>query len=164
MARSQYNSVADRKFQQRYQRIQERKESMWDIETPRDERRRQKRTQYKQPQINIDPLVNQRIAVLCNTSIQIRQIYNALTRFNAAYTTWTTVSSLEVAIARIGVVAVGLIESEWFFEEGTVIRALSEQDFRNKGYEIISFHELVPVRDLGRVKESAETIDFLLGI
>ena len=164
MGRRQYNSAADRRWQQRYQRIQERKDSAPDTGTARDERRREKRTLYKTSQIDIERMSPNKTAVLCISPIQVRQLYYAVSRWRPEYTKWGSVEWLEERFYYCSDATVGIITDNDLFFETTEIRIDSKRYFIAKGFEIIDFCELLPVKDLGEVRVGPESVEFLLGI
>lgn len=164
MRRKQYNSAADRRWQQRYQRIQERKENVLDIETPREERRRMRATMYRTGQIDIKRIVPNRVAVLCTSVQQVRQLYMAVEKQNPEYTRWRSVSGLEDSFYFCTDAAIGIITEDYPFFEETTIRVEPKQYYMSRGFEVIDFCELLPVKDLGRVQVEPEMMEFLLGI
>ena len=171
MARKQYNSTSDRRWQQRYQRIQERKDSMPDFETPRDERRRrerkQKRVQYVSKPINVDMIIPNKTAFICESASQIRQIYNAMRSKHPEYTPFPTSDELEMCFY-FGTgedSAIGVVTREmWYGGRETSLKVETVSYFARLGFEIMEFYRLLPVKDLGKVAESPESVEFLLGI
>ena len=164
MGRKQYNSAADRRWQQRYQRIQERKENVFDIETTREGRRREKKTLYRTTRIDIERLIPNKIAVLCTSPNQVRQLYYAVSKWKPEYTSWRSADGLEDTFYFCDDASVGIITDDNSFFETTDMRVESKRYFIAHGFEIIDFYELLPVKDLGKVKESHESVGFLLGI
>ena len=170
MARKQYNSAADRRWQQRYQRIQERKDSAPDFETPRDERRRrgrkQRRVQYVSKPINVDMIIPDKTAFICESASQIRQVYNALRSKHPEFTPYTS-DELEMCFyfGTGEVTAIGVVTREmWYGGQETSLKVDTVSYFTRLGFEIMEFYRLLPVKDLGKVKESPESVEFLLGI
>lgn len=171
MARKQYNSAADRRWQQRYQRIQERKDSAPDIETPREERRRRerkhKKVQYTSNRINVELIIPDKAAFICENTSQIRQVYNAVRSKLPGYTSFMTCDELEMGFY-FGTgtpMAIGIATMEvWYGGRETRLRVESVSFFERLGFEINEFYRLLPVKDLGKVKESPESVEFLLGI
>lgn len=171
MARKQYNSTADRRWQQRYQRIQERKDSMPDFETPREERRRcqrkHKQVQYISNRINVDMIIPDKTAFICENTSQIRQVYNAVRSKLPGYTQFTTCDWLETGFyfCEGDSTAIGIVTMEmWYGGRETRLSVESVSYFERLGFEIMEFYRLLPVKDLGKVKESPESVEFLLGI
>lgn len=165
MAKRQYNSAADRKWQQRYQRILERRESVADFESPREERRREKKTLYRIENIDVQRVVPDKVAVICSSISQVRKLYLAIEKSSPEYCYWRSLSSIEDGYRYyVSEPAIGIITEDCGFFEATRIRVDSMSYFISKGFEIISFSDLLPVRDLGRVQRSTETVDFLLGV
>lgn len=171
MARKQYNSTADRRWQQRYQRIQERKDSMPDFETPRDERRRrerkQRRVQYVSKPINVDMIIPDKTAFICENTSQIRQVYNAMQSKRPEYAPFLTSNELEMNFyfGTGAPMAIGIVTREmWYGGRETSLSVELVSYFERLGFEIMEFYRLLPVKDLGKVKESPESVEFLLGI
>lgn len=164
MARKQYNSAADRRWQNRYERIKERKENVFDVETPREARRREKKTLYRTANIDANRLIPDKVAVLCTSPNQVRQLYYAIERLHPEYTRWRSVSGLEDSFYFCNEPAVGLITEDYFFAEEIAIRVEQKQYYISRGFEIIDFCELLPVKDLGSVRAEPEMVEFLLGI
>ena len=86
MAKMKYNSASDRRFQQRYQRIQERKESALYVEDSRKARRIEKKTMYQIQNINIERMEPDKVAVRCSSPVQIKRLFLAAERNNPEYT------------------------------------------------------------------------------
>ena len=164
MGRKQYNSVADRRWQQRYQRIQERRESAPDFETSREERRRLKATMYRASGIDAGKLIPNKVAVLCTSAQQVRQLYLAVEKKYPRYTRWRSMSGLEDSFYFYGDAAVGIVTEDYPFFEETTIRVEPKRYFMSRGFEIIDFGELIPVVDLGEVRGSSDSVESLLGI
>lgn len=164
MAKMKYNSASDRRFQQRYQRIQERKESALYVEDSRKVRRLEKKTMYRIENINIQRMEPNKIAVRCSTLTQLRRLFLAVEKGTPEYTKWRSLLSLDDSFYFYSNPCIGLITEEYAFFEETNIRVDEEQYFLYKGFEIVDFCELLPVIDLGNVRKSSETVDFLLGI
>lgn len=164
MGRKQYNSATDRRWKQRYQRIQERKENALDIATPREERRRARKTLYKTDRINIEKMIPNKVAVLCTSQKQVRQLYWAVEKWRPEYTRWRSIHSMEGSFCFCDNAAVAIVTEDYPFFEETAIRIEPRQYFDKRAFEIIDFCELLPVIDLGEVRGSPETVDFLLGI
>ena len=171
MARKQYNSAADRRWQQRYQRIQDRKDSMPDYETPRDERRRrerkQRRVQYVSKPINVDMIIPDKTAFICESASQIRQVYNAMRSKRPEYVPFLTSDELEMSFyfGTGAPMAIGIVTREmWYGGRETSLSVELVSYFERLGFEIMEFYRLLPVKDLGKVKESPESVEFLLGI
>lgn len=164
MAKMKYNSASDRRFQQRYQRIQERKESALDVEDARKARRLEKKTMYRIENINIQRVEPNKVAVRCSSLTQLRRLFLAVERNTPEYTKWKPLSIIEDGFRFFSIPCVGLITEDYVFFGETSIRIDEERYFLSKGFEIIDFCELLPVKDLGNVRKSAETVDFLLGV
>lgn len=164
MGKSQHNSAADRRWQQRYQRIQERKENVFDIETPREERRREKRTLYRMSRIDIERMKPNKIAVRCTSPNQVRQLYYAVSKWRPEYTRWRSAEVFEDSFYFCIDATVGIITDSNPFFVTTEIRVDSKRYFIANGFEIIDFCELFPVKDLGEVRVGPESVEFLLGI
>ena len=164
MGRQKYNSAADRRWQQRYERIRARKEDVFDVETPREERRREKKTLYKAENIDIKRMVPNKVAVLCTSPKQIRQLYWAVEKWNPEYTKWQSASGIESTFYFCNEPTVGIIEEHGPLFEVNDIRIDTKRYFIAKGFEVIDFYELLPVRDLGKVRAEPEMVGFLLGI
>lgn len=171
MARKQYNSAADRRWQQRYQRIQERKDSMPDYETPRGERRRRERKnkqiQYTSNRINVDIIIPDKTAFICENETQIRQVYNAMRSKRPEYVPFLTSDELEMSFyfGTGAPMAIGIVTREmWYGIRETSLSVELVSYFERLGFEIMEFYRLLPVKDLGKVKESPESVEFLLGI
>lgn len=165
MSRKQYNSAADRKWQQRYQRIQARKDDALDIETPRDERRRQKRTLYAASRLNIGRIVESKVAVVCKNEGQVRQVYSRIAQEYPQYTRWVFSDAIPNAYSlfKENTAMAIVTEDSWFGNE-TFIKFDAKSSFQRMGFEIIEFYDLLPVIDLGKVCESSESVEFLLGL
>lgn len=171
MARKQYNSAADRRWQQRYQRIQERKDSVPGIETPREERRRRERKhkqiQYVSNRINVEMIIPDKTAFICENTSQIRQVYSAVRSKLPGYTPFTTCDELEMGFyfGTGAPMAIGIVTREmWYGDRETSLSVELVSYFERLGFEIMEFYMLLPVKDLGKVKESPESVEFLLGI
>ena len=171
MARKQYNSAADRRWQQRYQRMQERKGSAPDIETPREERRRRERkhkqVQYVSNRINIGMIIPDKTAFICENTSQIRQVYNAMRSKRPEYVPFLTSNELEMSFyfGTGAPMAIGIVTREmWYGGRETSLSVELVSYFERLGFEIMEFYRLLPVKDLGKVKESPESVEFLLGI
>lgn len=164
MAKMKYNSASDRRFQQRYQRIQERKESAMYVEDSRKARRIEKKTLYRIENINIQRMEPNKVAVRCSSLTQLSRLFMAVERNTPEYTRWKSLPLLKDGFNFFYNPCVGLITEDYAFFEETSIRIDEEQYFLHKGFEVLDFCELLPVKDLGSVKVSPETVDFLLGI
>lgn len=163
MGKKQYNSAADRRWQQRYQRILERKENTLDIATPRDERRRAKKTLYRTDQIDIEKLVPNKVAVLCTSQKQVRQLYWAVEKWRPEYTIWRSIGSLEDSFCFCDNAAVAIVTEDYAFFEETTIKIESRQYFDRKSFKVIDFCELLPVIDLGDIFQDELSLDLLFG-
>lgn len=165
MGRMQYNSSADRRWQNRYERIKERKENVFDAETPREARRREKKTLYNTANINVERIVPDKVAVLCTSQNQVRRLYRAVAKRTPEYTRWRSEDRLvEDYCYCISDPAVGIISDGNFFLEEWTIRVESKQYYIFNGFTIIDFCELLPVKDLGRVHVSEDPLESLFGI
>lgn len=164
MAKMKYNSASDRRFQQRYQRIQERKESALCVEDSRKARRIEKKTMYRTGNINIQRMEPDKVAVRCSSLTQLRRLFLAVERNTPEYIRWTPLSIIEDGFHFLSIPCVGLITEDYAFFEEIRIKVDEERYFLSKGFEIIDFYEILPVKDLGNVRKSSETVDFLLGI
>lgn len=164
MAKMKYNSASDRKFQQRYQRIQERKESALYVEDSRKARRIEKKTMYRIQNINIERMEPNKVAVRCSSPVQIKRLFLAAERYNPDYTRFRSLQTYVDGFILFTNPCIGLSTENYTFFEDTFIRLEEELYFLSKGFEVIDFCELLPVNDLGNVRESSETVDFLLGI
>lgn len=165
LGKMKYNSSADRKMQQRYQRIQARKEDFWDIETPRSERRRQKRTLYACSLLNVERLLYENIAVVCRSESELLRVYNKIHDEYPQYTRWVFSDALQYTYALYKEEsAMAIVTEDSWFGSGTFIKFDSRQAFERMGFEIVYFGDLLPVRDLGRFRESSDSIDYLLGL
>lgn len=165
MGKMKYNSSADRKMQQRYQRIQAKKDGFWEVETPRDERRRQKRTLYASSMLNVERLLYESIAVVCRSELELRSVYNKIQDKCPQYTRWVFSDAIQYTYALYkeeSAVAI-VTEDSWFASE-TFVKFDSRQAFERMGFETVYFADLLPVRDLGRFCESSESIDSLIGL
>lgn len=163
MGKKQYNSAADRRWQQRYQRIQDRKENVFDVETPRDERRRQKRTLYNLKNINIDRLLNEKVAVVCTTIEQARKIViKAQSKAPSKCAFWIETLPEMYSICD-GVIALGIFTSSYWFGESESLTCEAPAWFERKGYEMIDFYDLMPVVDLGDIFQGEPSLDLLFG-
>lgn len=161
MGKKQYNSAADRRWQQRYQRIQERKDSGWDIETPRSERRRQKRTLYNLRNINIDRLLNEKVAVVCTNIEQARKLVKKAQNDAPNRCSFWIDTLTEMFAICDGVVAFGICTTDYWFGESESLRCETVGWFERKGYEIVDFYELMPVIDLGDICIDESSLDLL---
>ena len=139
MAKMKYNSASDRRFQQRYQRIQERKESALDIEDSRAARRREKKTMYRIQNINIERMKPDKVAVRCSSPAQIKRLFLAAERYNRAYTMYKSMASFVDSYTFYHNPCVGLITEDYAFFEDTNIRIDEERYFLYKGFEIVDF-------------------------
>lgn len=164
MAKMKYNSASDRRFQQRYQRIQERKESALYVEDSRKARRIEKKTMYRTQNINIERMEPNKVAVRCSSPVQIKRLFLAAERYNSDYTRFRSLQTYVDGFILFTNPCIGLATEGYAFFEDTFIRLEEERYFLSKGFEVIDFCELLPVKDLGNVRKSAETVDFLLGI
>lgn len=164
MAKMKYNSASDRRFQQRYQRIQERKESALYVEDSRKARRIEKKTMYRIQNINIERMEPNKVAVRCSSPVQIKRLFLAAERYNPGYTRFRSLQAYVDGFILFTNPCIGLATEDYTFFEDTFIRLEEERYFLSKGFEVIDFCELLPVKDLGNVRESSETVDFLLGI
>lgn len=164
MGKRQYNSSADRRWQQRYQRIQERKESSFDFETPREERRKAKRTLYRMSGLDVDRVVQGNVAVLCNSPEEVRRLYRAVELKKPEYTRWRSEEGLIDSLYFCPEPAVAIVTEDYAFFEETSIRIDSKRYFISKGFEIVDFAELTPVVDLGEFRCSSDPVESLLGI
>lgn len=165
MSRKQYNSAADRKWQQRYQRIQARKDDSWDIETPRDERRRQKRTLYAASRLDISRMIDSKVAVVCKTESEVRRVY---AKINQEYPQCTRYIFSDIPQEAYNIyrenTAMAVVTEDTWFGNDTFLKFDAKSSFQRMGFEIIEFYDLLPVIDLGKVCESSESVEFLLGL
>ena len=61
--------------------------------------------------------------------------------------------------------AIGIVTREmWYGGRETSLSVELVSYFERLGFEIMEFYRLLPVKDLGKVKESPESVEFLLGI
>lgn len=165
MGKMKYNSSADRKMQQRYQRIQAKKDDLREVETPRDERRRQRRTLYESSMLNINRMIRESVAVVCRSELELRSVYNKIHDECPQYTRWVFSDAIQYtyALYKEESAAAIVTEDSWFASE-TFVKFDSRQAFEKMGFEIVYFADLLPVRDLGRFRESSDSIDYLLGL
>lgn len=165
MGKMKYNSSADRKMQQRFRRIQERKEDFFDIETPRDERRRLKKTLYACSMLNVERLIYESVAVVCRSELELRRVYTRIHDEYPQYTKWIFSDAVHLTYNNFGDnSAIAIVTEDSWFGSGTYVRFDSKQTFERMGFEIVYFADLLPVRDLGKIRESTESIDSLLGL
>lgn len=164
MGKRQYNSAADRKWQQRYQRIQERKENSFDFETPREERRKAKRTLYRMSGLDVDRMVQGNVAVLCNSPEEVRKLYRAVELKRPEYTRYISEDELVYSLYFCTEPAVAIVTEDYAFFEETSIKTSSKRYFISKGFDIVDFAELTPVVDLGEFRGSSDPVESLLGI
>lgn len=161
MGKKQYNSAADRRWQQRYQRIQERKDFVRDVETPRSERRRQKRTLYNLKNININRLLNEKVAVVCTTIEQARKVITKAQSVAPNRCAFWIETLQEMFSICDGVIALGIHTTDYWFGESENLKCETVAWFERRGYEIIDFYELMPVVDLGDICHDESSLNLL---
>lgn len=160
MARKQFNSPADRKWQRRYQLIQERKDTYWEIDQAKRERRKanKKNLFCGRRGFKLDRLMSKKIAVVCVNEKEAGEVIAAI---NKAHPEWGfNFPTRDFWYFYGPEVVFGLCESEFHPFHEDYIRIDTRMYFANRGYEVVDFYDCCEVKDLGEI-EGLDVFDVL---
>ena len=154
MARKQYNSPADRKWQRRYQLIQERKDLYWEIDQKKKERRKANKKNFfwGGRGFKLDQIMSGRkVAVVCTSKKEADEVLSVIKKEHPEW-------GFDVPVDDFWYfydpeIAFGLCEDPILlpYESRYYMRADSRRYFLENGYEIVDFYECCEVRDLGEM-------------
>ena len=154
-----FQSAADRRWQQRFERIMERKTCEFDSNESRKERRKA-RGKYKIGEgnigVNISFLDYELIAVTCTSYNQLVSVYNTVKREMPHLIPGWDENSCKVLWTWYQPVTLGLYDG-WLFVD-------RESFFSRVGYKIITFDEIRTIKDLGKIKTNDAELNGLLGL
>lgn len=165
MAGKQFNSPADRKWQRRYQLIQERKDTYWEIDQAKRERRKANKKNFfwGGRGFKLDQIVSGRkVAVVCANKKEADEVLSVIKKERP-----------EWGLGGVPIddfwyfygpeVAFGLCESSFPFADERYLRVDSRQYFAVNGYEIVDFYECCEVKDLGEM-DGLDVMNTLFGM
>lgn len=160
----QYNSAADRRWQQRYQRIVERKEANWDYDQAKRERRKNNKI-YVSSGFNPDRLFQGKVAVVCSSERQIRQVLSE-TNKKYPYVCSYTANVSDIIFNMYGpTVAFGVCKRDrFYFDESPYLKIDSPQFFENAGFTVVDFYDCCLVKDLGGLDPEFDMLEMLFEI
>lgn len=165
MGKKQYNSAADRKWLKRFQRIQERKEANWEYDQAKRECRKRAKGYYISQGFKPDRLLSGKVAVICHSENQVRQVINEVKREKPDYCNLGNINEQAIWDYHKPEVALGLVYEEYYFFPGIVnLRAQTQTYFAESGYEIVDFYDCIPVRDLGEICQESICLDVLFEV
>ena len=159
-----YNSSSDRRWEQRYQRIQDKKESQLDCPSVRSKRREENRKarRAKLPALNIGRVVSGYDAVICSSRSQLDTLVEVIKRhFGYEVGIIGIRNDLQFGIEKFVVrVAMDYNWLNWV----PVITIDNFELFSNTAFRLVDYYDLLPVNDLGKVQKSPDSVENLLGL
>lgn len=169
MARIQPNSASDRRWSQRYQRVQERKEMYGDYQQEKQRKKKQHKGAYTNPYgFNPEYLMKLKTAVVCNSAEQVEAVIRS---FKAKYpsSSYPPVSlAQELVLSTAGEVAFSAENYiDWLVDVDHAYKMLdyaTPSYYFNKEYTLLDFYECCQVKDLGEIYPSSIGIDNLLEV
>ena len=152
MAKKQFNSPSDRRWQRRYQLIQERKEANYEFDREKKERKKEKKREkgffWKVGGFKLNRLMSEKIAVAC---INEKEVSEVLSVFQKEHPEWGyNIPPNDVLYFYGPEVVFGLCRSE-FYPHEEYMRIDSRRYFEGRGYEIADFYECCEMKDLGDI-------------
>ena len=160
MAKKQFNSPADRKWQRRYQLIQERKDTYWEIDQAKRERRKANKKNFfwGGRGFKLDILMSGKIAVVCVNEKEVDEVLSAI---NKKYPEWGfRAPSRDIWYFYGPEVVFGICESEFHPFHEKYMRIDTRSYFADIGYEVVDFYDCCEVKDLGEM-EGLDVFDVL---
>lgn len=169
MGKAKYNSASDRRWQQIFMRIQERKENNRDYDEEKRKRKNANRKNkgfYRPCGFIPDSLFTGKNAVVCKSKAQLREVFNeAYKKYPAYVRHWDLVNTdvLWNSYSCNGVVTVGVCEMEdWWVFERAYLSVGDQKFFESRNYNIVDFYDCCPVQDLGDIRGAGDLSYLLL--
>lgn len=158
--KKQYNSSADRRWQQRYQRVQERKDANWDYY---QDKRDRKKMRTKKPFVfdcgfDVERIGVDKTAVVCRS---FREVQEVVHKINKLHPEWCLIGDpIDLWTTYGPCVTFGTYSTDYYFFEGRFVRVETENSHKFDGFRFLEFYECCPVKDLGAIEQSDSVCDF----
>lgn len=164
MAKRQFNSHADRRLIQHFQRVQAKKEANWDYDQSKRERKKTKpRYQIGRSRFRIEMLESCDVAVACRSRRELAEVFYAITK--AKDKIYTIEINEERVWAEYGpLVYVSLYKyPDWASMLPIAMWGSELEYFIDNGYSVREFFECCEVKDLGEIPDGC-SLDSLFSI
>ena len=163
----QYNSSADRRWKQRYQRICDQKEYQLDFPSARSKRREEgaKAKRIGLPPLDISRVISGYDAVVCASETQLDTLIRVIKRhYNNNIDVIGFRGDLQFNIKKF-VVRV-CMDYNWL--DCRLVIAVDHFELFSNGsfdsFRLVDYYDLLPVNDLGKVQKSLDSVENLLGL
>ena len=159
--KKQYNSSADRRWQQRYQRVQERKDANWDYY---QDKRDRKKMRTKKPFVfdrgfDVERIGVDKTAVVCRS---FREVEEVVHKIKKSHPEWGLVGEpIDLWTMYGPSVTFGTYLTESYFLYGNRFVMVETENYHKfGGFRFLEFYECCPVKDLGEINQSDSVFAF----
>lgn len=161
----QYNSATDRRWQRRYESIKARKERNFEVDMEKRERKQENRRYNKNliMSLRIDGLLDSKDIVVCRSGAEVRNVLFAVLQKRPYITTPCNPGDLSPHIKYDPPVALFMEHVEGWLTVYYRIACVELSNNIPADREVVSYHELLPVKDLGMIVSDC-SVDELFGM